>query len=192
MIKIVTFTGRMGVGKSTAIQILDEIPNTALYNVKFAEPLYRMQEEIYNIISSVYKRPADFVKDRKLLQWLGTEWGRGTISESLWIDIWKSEVKDLVMDEGSLDKYFTVGGGESNTIITCDDVRFDNEAEAVKSLGGIIIQLTSNKTDQRINTTNGISGHASEKGVDKKYIDYTIENNGTMEELRDKLLHVIK
>lgn len=75
-----------------------------------------------------------------------------------------------------------------NMIIVCDDVRFDNEAEAIKSLGGIIIKLESKKSEERNEAKDGISGHVSENGLDLKHVDYIIENNGTVEDLKQSLL----
>jgi dephospho-CoA kinase len=84
--KLIAFTGQMGSGKSTAVSTLREFADNPVHNIKFAQTLYDIQNYIYERIESVYKRPEDFIKDRKLLQWIGTEWGRGTISESLWVD----------------------------------------------------------------------------------------------------------
>lgn len=172
MSRLVCFTGKMGVGKSEAIKLLNS-SDTVL--VKFAQPLYDMQEYIYNRISSVYARPESFIKDRKLLQWLGTEWGRDTISQTLWVDLWKAEVtKNL----------------SRGKLVVCDDVRFDNEAQAVKSLGGLTIKIISDKTDKRIDTQSGINNHSSEAGIHYSYIDAMVENNGTLEEFQAKLTHL--
>lgn len=163
---IIGFTGGMGVGKSTAVKIL----TAALYRdytqrpgtlIKFAQPLYDMQEFIYDRISGVYQRPATFVKDRKLLQWIGTEWGRG-MSPTLWVDIWKSDA------EIALAKGYTV---------IVDDVRFDNEAQAIKDMGGTIISVTSKHAPVRIDTRAGILGHTSEKGIDSKFVDKHVAND---------------
>ena len=172
--KLIGFTGGMGVGKSTAIKCLKDMLEDMIHTdvpqvrlVKFAQPLYDMQEFIYRRISSVQKRPENFIKDRKLLQWLGTDWGRDTISKTLWIDIWKAEVAVLKQVHPS-------------DIIVCDDVRFDNEAEALKSAGGTLVKLVSTATAKRIDIHSGISNHSSEAGVDPKYVDLTLENNGTL------------
>lgn len=176
--KLIGFTGAMGVGKSTAIEFLREYFNEQqITNVKFAQPLYDMQEFIYRRIADVHPRPKDFVKDRKLLQWLGTEWGRDSIKETLWGDLWEKEVR-------------TIDSGWYNMLITCDDIRFDNEAERVDDLGGFIIKLTSNMTEERINTKAGLAQHKSEAGVNPKFISYEIANDTTIAEFRTKLFKV--
>jgi hypothetical protein len=176
--ELIGFNGKMGVGKSTAIQALKDLllANSPVKLVKFAQPLYDMQEFIYRRIASVVQRDASFTKDRKLLQWLGTEWGRGTISQSIWVDLWKHEVENC----------------SAKTIVVCDDVRFDNEAETVKSLGGKIIEITSNQTQNRIDTKSGIVQHSSEAGIDPKLIDFTVENNGTRLQYLDQLTTLYK
>ncbi len=173
---IIGFNGGMGVGKTTAIEFLQKtfsgehnfIP---VSNVKFAQPIYDMQEYVYDRIKSVYTRPPEFVKDRKLLQWLGTEWGRGSISESVWVDIWKARVKSILLETPS-------------TIVVCDDVRFDNEALAVNALGGQIVKIDCNRTKERIDTASGIQQHASEAGINPKLVDYEVSNNGTVREFQ--------
>lgn len=173
---LAAFTGAMGVGKSTAIEALTPFTK-GIINLKFADPLYSMQDAIYGIISKVYKRPTDFVKDRKLLQWLGTEWGRDTISKTLWVDLWKSEL-DYCSENYSW------------VTVTCDDVRFDNEAELVRANGGIIIKLVSNRNTNV--SFGGTATHSSEYGVNYKYVDYVVENNGTLEEFKKSLSTLYK
>lgn len=172
---LIAFTAKMGAGKSTAVDYLratfsGEHHFTPVLNVKFAQPLYDMQEYIYGRVSSVHKLPEDFVKDRKLLQWLGTEWGR-SLSETIWVDLWKARVKSLMVDS-------------PRSIIVCDDVRFDNEADAVHALGGSVVRITSDNTKDRIDTTSGIKQHSSETGINPKLVDYEVFNNGTIREFQ--------
>lgn len=175
--KIIGFTGTMGCGKSTAIDCLKRFQKNEVFNVKFAQPLYDMQEFIYERIKFAYIRPETFVKDRKLLQWIGTEWGRDTISKTLWVDLWKAASVEL--------NYYNPNG-----IIVCDDVRFDNEAETIRSLGGHIIKINSQKALDRITTNNGISGHQSEAGLDPTLVDYQVDNNGTIQEFEESLCSI--
>ncbi len=148
--------------------------------MKFAQPLYDMQEYMYKRVEAVHQRDETFIKDRKLLQWIGTEWGRDSISKTLWVDLWKNEVR-------SVRKTFKI-----DTIITTDDCRFDNEAEAVKSLGGVIVKIVSNKNGERIDTTSGIVQHKSEAGVSDKFIDFTIDNSYSKAEFYKELSRVLK
>ena len=174
---IVAFTGGMGVGKSTAINQLNQLINGKTLNIKFAQPLYDMQEMIYGLISGVHAPPEGFVKDRKLLQWLGTDWGRDTISESLWVDLWKQEVKR---------KEFM----ENPKAITCDDCRFPNEADAVHAEGGFVIKIIRSSANPEGGT--GIAAHKSEVGLNEKYVDFVIVNDNTVESLRNQLKGILE
>lgn len=173
--KLIGLSGKMGSGKSTIVQCLKDITlEEKVLVVKLAGPLYDIQEYVYRRISQVHQRPESFIKDRKLLQWIGSEWGRDTIGTNLWVDLFRFEVLALHK------KY-------PHAIIVCDDVRFDNEAEAIKDLGGKVVKVTSTLNEKRIDMAAGISNHQSEAGINLDYVDYIIENNGSKDELRESL-----
>lgn len=179
MINYIGLAAGMGCGKSTAIELLKEEYGSLVKLVKFAGILYEIQDFIYDKISPVYSKPKDFIKDRKLLQMLGTDWGRG-IDDSLWVKLWKAAAEKEVAH-----------GGRS-TIVISDDTRFDNEAEMIKSMGGVIVQITSERAGQRIDTSAGIKNHASEAGISKNLIDYTIRNDHTIESFRLELRNLFE
>ncbi len=177
---LIGFNGGMGCGKSTAIQALKDFvfPRDVLL-VKFAQPLYDMQEFVYRRISSVHTRPDDFKKDRKLLQWLGTDWGRDTISQDLWVSIWQAEVADLRT-------------WHKDPIIVCDDVRFDNEAEVLKNLGGHVIKIVRQDNTAHAIGGEGIVGHKSESGISVALTDFTVHNDSTLLEFERRLVGCFK
>lgn len=178
---IIGFTGGMGVGKSTAVKLVKEAYFTSLSKtIKFAQPLYDIQEYVYKRIEDVYTRPSDFEKDRKLLQWIGTDWGRNTISDTLWVHIWGTTVH----------KFISTFGEES--IVLCDDVRFDNEAQEVKAMGGLLIKISSDHVQDRRVAVDGLPSHQSESGVSLKFIDYEIKNDSSLGNFEQELLKVIK
>lgn len=162
------FTGKAGSGKTTAVQALKDIGIGTVYNVKFAQPLYDMQEFLYNRIKTVYTRPPDFKKDRRLLQFIGTEWGRQTVNENIWVDIWVKRIEQ-------------VRGMDSDVILTADDTRFDNEALAANKLSGIVIKI------DRDAAASDAGSHISEAGINNSLIQYTVKNNGTYEEFKEAL-----
>lgn len=177
--KLIAFCGAMGSGKSTAIQYLkDTHLHKRIENIKFAGPLYDMQEYCYRRIQNTYTRPSNFVKDRKLLQWLGTDWGRG-LNPNMWTDLWKSEVSYVV------ENY-------PKAIVVCDDVRFDNEATLVRQLGGVLVKIKSNKNQERIDTTSGLKNHSSESGIPDNKVDFVLDNEHTLEEFKNKLDELFK
>ena len=86
---------------------------------------------------------------RRLMQNYGTEVRRGD-EPDYWVKQWKSKV--------------SYTGGH----IVCDDVRFKNEAKAVRDMGGIIIKLVRASVDST-------DTHASEKEMEKIGYDHIIE-----------------
>jgi dephospho-CoA kinase len=97
------------------------------------------------------------ISPRVALQTLGTEWGRNTINSDLWILRAQKEI-------------------EQHENIVISDCRFDNEAAAVISSGGIVIEIVRQDINQ-------VAAHSSESGISSSLINYQIENNGTLQEL---------
>lgn len=62
--------------------------------------------------------------------------------------------------------------------VVVDDVRYNNEAEAIKRMGGVIININRDEKDLR-----KVSEHSSENGVSEHLIEMHIENNGSMTDL---------
>lgn len=99
---------------------------------------------------------------REILQKFGTETGRA-IHPDLWIS-----------------SLFTSLNKDHNYIIT--DVRFINEAEACLENEAILVRITRNVNQME---------HSSETELDDyKSFDYTIENNGSLEDLVNKVLQL--
>lgn len=171
---IIGLTGKMGAGKSAVAELM--LANHG-YNYgflyKFAQPMY----DIHNYACEVIGQPL-VPKDRKLLQFLGTEWGRGK-DENLWVNLWYEKVAKRNYEfEGEL-------------LIIADDVRFDNEAQAIKKLGGKVIYVDTDEAirGQRINLTN--TSHPSENGVSHGLIDATIYNNKSLYDLELNVKYLI-
>jgi len=114
------------------------------------------------------------VAPREIMQRVGTECLRKNFRDDVWV---KSLEHDIVSD-------YT-----RNHVIT--DVRFPNEAQAVKDWGGITVLVERNWLSSNP-TGNKLDGkalkHDSETAMDAyDGWDYTIDNNGTLEELFDKI-----
>ena len=171
---LIGFSGSMGSGKSTAIDALRAHGIGAVAIAKFAAPLYQIQQMVYRVISPVYTPPADFVKDRRLLQLIGFEWGREIIGPSLWVDLWTKAVTLYAQRDPDL-------------IIACDDIRFDNEVDAVHALDGVVVHIQSHRGAEAVVVGTGSTDHASEDGVSMEKVDYVVENNGTEEDFKDSL-----
>ena len=100
---------------------------------------------------------------RHILQTLGTEFGRECIHPELWTICWTAQACQLLA---------------ADTPVIADDVRFLEEAHAIKSLGGEMWHLSR---DGYVRTTT----HASEGGLDDYLsFDFRILNNGSLHSLQ--------
>lgn len=145
---------------------------------------------------------------RLLLQLLGTDCGRQIIHPNIWVNALMSEYKGIFNPE----KYYLAESIKDglkpdypNWIIT--DTRFPNELEAVKDKGGITIRVNRFMCSKCGNTDNFEGGndlcnecghfksndkeHESETALDNAEFDYVIDNNGTIEELIDKVREIL-
>lgn len=160
--KVVALTGLAGAGKST---LADHLIKTHGYTrVKFAGPLKSMLYAIglseSQIEGDLKETPAALLQGktpRYAMQTIGTEWGRAFMGPGFWTGLWHSIASD-VLDNGGR--------------VVTDDVRFDNEADMVRDMGGVVFEVKGR---------GGIpGGHVSEAGVDA---DVVISNVGTIAEL---------
>lgn len=164
---VVAFTGVAGSGKSTATKYLVERHGYTL--VKFAGPLKDMMRVIglteEEIEGSLKEKPCNLLAGktpRHAMQTLGTEWGRNSIGDGFWINLWRERVVEILGQAGR---------------VVIDDCRFDNEAKAIRKLGGDIYKIEGR---------GGIAGgHVSENGCGDQ--DLSIANEGSIEELHAKV-----
>tara|TARA_R110001606_G_scaffold110003_2_gene235872 strand:- start:143 stop:670 length:528 start_codon:yes stop_codon:yes gene_type:complete len=155
-----------GCGKSTVARMLDgEI-------VSFAAPLKRFVTSIvfglgHDGFSAVRdhkedKIPEIGVSPRQMMQTLGTEWGRSCVHPNLWEMLAESQAKGLV---------------NSGFSVVFDDVRFPNEAEMIRRLGGELWLVNRPGVVYEGN-------HASEGALSDVLPDAVINNSGSRDELR--------
>lgn len=153
---------------------------------------------------------------RNILQYIGTDLLRNQLHEEVWVNALFSKYK-YNKDGFEIHNYYKSLGGHGifignedsdiknkekevnaklsnfinnsypNWIIT--DVRFPNEAKAIKDRGGIIIRVNKNDKNKWIDKeewdfyTKGIKPHESETALDNYKFDYVIDNNSTINEL---------
>ena len=112
---------------------------------------------------------------RLLLQYLGTECGREIIHPNIWVNALFADYKPSTK---IYEQYKQIEHNYlPNWIIT--DVRFPNEADAIKALGGKLIRLT-----RTTNVSEEIAMHPSETALDNyDKFDFIIDNKGSEEEL---------
>ena len=156
MKKLIALTGPKGVGKSTYAKFLASENGVV---VSFATPIKQMLKQIAGdeYVFGDKKNaivPHLGVTGRFLLQTLGTEWGRETIDQ----DIWVNSVRRMLTKQ-----FFQ----EYHPVII-DDLRFENEAAMVHDLDGEVWEI-----ERKGFTPDKKDGHISEAGVasiDKKVV----------------------
>lgn len=132
---------------------------------------------------------------REFLQKLGTEAMRDGLHTNVWVNAlfadykpsWKFEGEGIEIDDVSLIKDYP------NWIIT--DMRFPNEMEAVVERKGITIRVV--RPHGYTNPHTGVykevplSYHPSETSLDDAEFDYEILNNGSIEDLIEKVKQIL-
>lgn len=178
---LIGLAGKARSGKDTAAAYLAK--DIGLYRHAFADPIKRMLEQVFgnNFVDGDRERidPISGVSYRKLMQTLGTEWGRA-VQPDLWTRVAKAKwewVKDGMPWETPLGKCsnLQLHNEQMNAGMVLSDVRFDNEAEWIRSEGGIVIHVERPDTDQV-----GIAGHASEAGLTKIHGDWVLRNDRSL------------
>lgn len=144
---------------------------SCLYTITGDDRIFALDDETKNSLSTIKDAEGNYYTIRQLLQKFGTEVGRN-ISPNLWVDALMNDYIKAKSD-----------GYEEDWIVT--DVRFENEAKAIRENGGILIRLNRN--------TGFNDQHSSETALDNyKNFDLIIDNNGTLDELIDKVYNFMK
>lgn len=163
---LIGLTGKAGAGKDTVAALLTDhdfahtylaFPIKSSVGAMLGVPISRWEDRDWKETAL----PGLGVSPRQLAQTLGTEWGRDVIDPDFWI-----KLTQMRMDEHPEFPDWVIS-----------DVRFDNEARWIKDSGGFVVHV-----DREV---AGVATHISEAGV--AYRDYTLDNNGTIEELTSKV-----
>lgn len=185
-------TGKKRHGKTTCAQILrDEHGYIPVALADTLRDLLYIQNPIVPIVNG-FERLSPLVdafgwegiKDipvigaevRRLLQQTGTEWGRGLIHGTIWI-----QALEFYLDTKHQGWWKESAG--PRVVVT--DIRFDNEAGWVHANRGKLIEVT------RPEYVDDRDGHASEQGVDPGQVDYHVLNVGTKDELAGQLRDIL-
>jgi hypothetical protein len=144
------------------------------HRIAFADPLYQGLAAMLAIPEGVLRdrsakeRPLVGLgaSPRQLLQTLGTEWGRRMIREDIWLRVafWRWEQ--------------LAAGGIS--LIVVPDVRFANEARLIRENGGEVWMVHRPGVEP-------VAAHESEAGLPLRLIDRLVVNNGTVDQLRERV-----
>ena len=146
---IIAIAGKQGSGKTSLARALAEMTFDA-HILKFADPMY----DIHDVVNTVYNHygiPTP-QKDGDLLQWIGTEHGRGK-DENIWVNIMQTRLLE------SLGR---------NVPVVIDDLRFENEFVMLEEMGALLIRLDCSEDIRRERTEGWRDNttHPSEVGLD--------------------------
>lgn len=161
--KVIAFTGYKKSGKdAAAIAFKQLLVPATVRQVNFADALKQEVATACGVTVEYINAHKDIF--RTILQWWGTDFRRNLHGQQYWILKWLERVNKLA----TVPDY-----------VICTDVRFINEADVVRQLGGHIIRIER----------PGIvaDGHASETEQREIHADFTVHNDGTVEDLKAKI-----
>lgn len=149
------------------VEVVSEAPP-----MEFIDPIKLRAVRVREVIDTYgwdgYKDTRYVHEIRPLLQRLGTEAGRQTISDTIWIDA-------------------ALNGLDPEGRYVVTDARFPNEAEAVKSRGGALWRIDRRDTGPALGPDG--TAHPSETSLDDWDFDLRILNDSNLEELKYKVLY---
>lgn len=109
---------------------------------------------------------------REFMQKLGTDGLRENLHPNVWVNALFADYIPVHTDH-------VPGGFEyPNWIIT--DCRFENEAQAVKARGGVVVRINRPGVE-------AVNAHPSETALDNWNFDYTINNDGDINKLLERV-----
>lgn len=192
---IIGFAGAAGAGKDTAVGLMrlingarrlafGDFVRRELWDINYAG---KMPEQMPDWIfpkwviealfhsdlkgSDLYRKPTTETA-RRLLQWWGSDFRRST-DPDYWIGKMDSEI---AMSEAAGCHAFAIS-----------DVRFPNEADWIKSLGGTVWNIVRDcKSPLSVETRT----HASEHALADYPFTGVLDNSGTLEQLESKLKEI--
>ncbi len=169
---IIGLCGAAGSGKDAAASHLCRQYRAAKF--AFADPLYAAISAITGL--SVHELQDRRRKEtelewlsaspRRLLQTLGTEWGRETVHPEIWI------MATLRRIDAS-----------QSPVAVVADVRFENEAEAIRRRGGVVWRIVR----PGAGLYGVTAGHSSEQGIPESLVDDEVLNDGDLPTLDRRL-----
>ena len=181
---IIGISGRIGVGKDTLGEMIQKLIKGSEIK-SYADKLRTVAEVLTGIPAEKFKDrnfknskmpiewgwygdEEDPMTVREFLQELGTDAIRDSLNPNAWINALMSDYVCEELNEGETCIY-------PNWIIT--DVRFPNEAEAIKKVGGIVIRLNRKAAAK--------NSHDSELAMEGwGDYNYTFDNDGDLEDLQ--------
>lgn len=181
----IALVARRKSGKTTAAEALIR---EGYWRVGLADPVkeaaldmcnnFPLDLEIDGALDAVVERH-DIERDkavfRPLLEWVGVTFGRDYLgTPDRWIRLFERRIR-----------------GDFNVV--CDDMRLPNEADALRKMGFLIVRIVRPEEERQAalraaGEPDGLM--PSEVDIDRIVPDVTIANDGSVDDLREKMLAV--
>ena len=177
---IIGITGPKQSGKTTLARYIAEHSDLYWEIKGFATPL----KQIVSILTgvNVYDMDSEKIKSSQLSNITGEDWDNYTVRKFLQFvgtDLFRKQVHPDIWIRAALRDY------DKNTNWIMADVRFQNEVEAIKKLGGKVIKI---QPRQKVKPE-----HTSEElNINYKNIDTVVYNFGSLEMLYNNAEQVLK
>lgn len=170
---LVGLIGQAGSGKSALARHL--VTRHGFVRMRFAENLKTMlriglgltEEQIDGDAKMVPLADYGGRTPRELMQTLGTEWGRRLVHPDVWVIAWRRSLP-------------------ATGLVCVDDVRFPNEAAAIRAEGGLLWRIT------RPANPTAPQDHPSERLQREILADLEIANTADLAALRAKVDGVVE
>ena len=174
---IIALCGAIGSGKSTATSLLRQHGYVV---VRFASPFKAMLRAIgldeSQLNGSKKEEPSLLLSGRTpryAMQTLGFEWGRELMDQDFWVNLWRINTLKLT---------------QHNLRVVCDDLRFPNELQAIRELGGRVWKVSRREAEDAALLA---PAHNSEQHWRHFQYDLLLDNNGSMADLEANIVQAL-
>lgn len=197
--RLIAITGKRGHGKTTAALVLER---AGYRHINFADGVKEVVELVYGIPMEVLQHAVlkETMLDgypnatpREVMQQVGTDMFRA-YRDDTWVEMFKRRSGDY-------------------SHVVCSDLRFPNEADAVRALGGTIIKVVDPRKVRpaptaaqallakivpawlarriKLDLGDAAAAHASETSIDLIEADIEVDNDTTIEALQKQIADLL-